>query len=472
MATYYIALTGNDTTGDGSESAPWRTWAKALSAALAGGTAAYGSGDTIQALDAGPYTEGRVGNVAKQSLTLRGAPGGTVIDASGSANDGLSWYHMWDLYDLTVHGAPNNGFEAQSSGRTARLTRCVSHSNGQVGIWTASAPNVEVYHCTVYGNGERGIDGGTGTGFRVSHALVYGNGRDGIYTSAADSLVEFSTVAFNSIGVTGGTYGIYAGTVRSCIAAFNEIAYGIRATTYDHCLAYGSHTTANFYSTPDADSLELDPIFVDGADRDLHLQASSPAVWSGAASTLGIADDLDGTPLLNPPSIGVFEFVAPGRVVANPPAFSMSVTLDGQQVGVDPWSADLSPLDFAVLSSLLTDRRAEPEDELPVDDGDRRGWWGDAYGPDGPEPFGSRLWLLHRRPANQATATLARLYAEEALAWLAADGLATAITVGAEVGPGAVVALTVSYRGTRSDSVRVLRLLVDDAGPASAGVHW
>lgn len=481
MATYYIALTGNDTTGDGSEARPFRTWAKALSVAQAGGSAAYGTGDTIQALDAGPYTEGLVGNVAKQGLTLRGVEGGTVIDASASTTYGLAWYHFWDLYDLIVHSAPYEGFVAQSGSRTGRLTRCVAYNNRLAGIWTRGAPNVEVYRCKVYDNGERGLDGGTGTGLKVSHVLAYGNGRDGIYSTAADSIVEHCTVGLNSLSNTRGTYGIYAGTVRNSIAYENEIAYGIRAATYDNCLSYAAtagstvstdrHYTANFYSTPDVDSIEADPLFVDADGRDFHLTASSPAVWTGAASTLGITTDLEGTPLAPVPSMGVYEYVANDRVIPNPPAFSMTVTLDGQQVGVDPWSEALSPLDFAVISSLLTDRRAEPEDVLPVDDGDRRGWWGDGFGAEGPEPFGSRLWLLHRATVNQETATLARLYAEEALAWLVSEGLAESVSVTAEVATGAVIALEVSYRGTRTAEGRVLRLLVDE-GAEAAPVHW
>lgn len=90
----------------------------------------------------------------------------------------------------------------------------------------------------------------------------------------------------------------------------------------------------------------------------------------------------------------------------------------------------------AVIISLFTDRLAEPGDAIPDGTADRRGWWGDMpvdaaqqdQPPSGNALTGSRLWLLDRALQTQATLNAARAYAEEALAWMVADGVASAVT--------------------------------------------
>ena len=86
----------------------------------------------------------------------------------------------------------------------------------------------------------------------------------------------------------------------------------------------------------------------------------------------------------------------------------------------------------AVTISLFTDRRAEPDDILPGGDDDRRGWWGDAYPVVEGHLIGSRLWLLSRSKATQDVVNAAKLYAEEALAWMLEDGAAGQIIVTSE----------------------------------------
>jgi phage gp46-like protein len=81
----------------------------------------------------------------------------------------------------------------------------------------------------------------------------------------------------------------------------------------------------------------------------------------------------------------------------------------------------------AVTISLFTWRRAGPDD--PVDDSDRKGWWGDCVPPEAGDKIGSRLWLLARRTLVADTFKDAQAYAEEALAWLLDDQIATAVTV-------------------------------------------
>lgn len=88
-----------------------------------------------------------------------------------------------------------------------------------------------------------------------------------------------------------------------------------------------------------------------------------------------------------------------------------------------------APLASAIIASLFTDRRA-PEGWRP-DVVDRRGWWGDAIAPDGrqAQPIGSWLWLLRNEVATPRMAEQARLYAEEALAWLVSEKVAARVTV-------------------------------------------
>lgn len=87
-------------------------------------------------------------------------------------------------------------------------------------------------------------------------------------------------------------------------------------------------------------------------------------------------------------------------------------------------------LQTAVLISLFSDRRARPDDALPGNDSDRRGWWGDTWPVVPGDQIGSRLWLLSREKDLQEVQRLARDYAREALAWLIEDGLAVAVEAG------------------------------------------
>ncbi len=83
----------------------------------------------------------------------------------------------------------------------------------------------------------------------------------------------------------------------------------------------------------------------------------------------------------------------------------------------------------AVVLSLFTDRRA-PSGWRP-EVSDRRGWWGDAVPPEGEEAeeTGSHLWLLANEVATAEIAAQARVYAEEALAWMVRDAVAARIVV-------------------------------------------
>lgn len=106
----------------------------------------------------------------------------------------------------------------------------------------------------------------------------------------------------------------------------------------------------------------------------------------------------------------------------------LTVVIDGQSVPLGLDSAE--PLVRAVIISLFTWRRANPDDELPGDM--KMGWWGDSFPTVPNDRIGSRLWLLARAKIIPETLLRAREYAEEALRWLVEDGVASRIEVEVE----------------------------------------
>jgi len=124
-----------------------------------------------------------------------------------------------------------------------------------------------------------------------------------------------------------------------------------------------------------------------------------------------------------------------------------SITVNG--VSVDLGSAQSDPLVRAVILSLFTWRRAEPDDVQPGES--RLGWCGDTLAPVVGDKFGSRLWLLARENVTPRTMQRAKEYATEALQWLIDDGACSSIAVTAErFGRNGIAMSAVLYRADRS----------------------
>jgi len=103
--------------------------------------------------------------------------------------------------------------------------------------------------------------------------------------------------------------------------------------------------------------------------------------------------------------------------------FSADIALLGADLQTD------EGLRTACIISLFSDARAAPDDELPQESADRRGWWGDAYADVPGDVTGSKLWLLARSKQTQATLNAAQNYAQTCLQWLIDDGVASSVTV-------------------------------------------
>lgn len=98
------------------------------------------------------------------------------------------------------------------------------------------------------------------------------------------------------------------------------------------------------------------------------------------------------------------------------------LTVNGKTVSA---SSQLDPLTRAVVISLFTHRRADPDDNVDVP----MGWWGDTWPVVANDRYGSKLWLLQRSKLTNALVNTVRNYLRDALKWMQEDGVVTRIDI-------------------------------------------
>ncbi|HFK5710544.1 TPA: phage GP46 family protein [Enterobacter roggenkampii] len=98
------------------------------------------------------------------------------------------------------------------------------------------------------------------------------------------------------------------------------------------------------------------------------------------------------------------------------------LTVNGKTVSA---SSQLDPLTRAVVISLFTHRRADPDDNVDVP----MGWWGDTWPVVANDRYGSKLWLLQRSKLTNALVNTVRNDLRDALQWMQEDGVVTRIDI-------------------------------------------
>lgn len=180
---------------------------------------------------------------------------------------------------------------------------------------------------------------------------------------------------------------------------------------------------------------------MDYANHDFHILATSP--YRDAGTTCTATTDPDGNPIPagSAPCIGAFEWVPSVSPVTYESEYMPDATFICTDITGAPlpgFSAyDLFPaqgdplvsLAQIVLISLFTDRVANPDDELPPGQTDRRGWFADTS----TDKLGSRLWLDEGAAVDDNTLLRNRHFVEEALAHLTRDGLATSVEIDMDI---------------------------------------
>ena len=98
------------------------------------------------------------------------------------------------------------------------------------------------------------------------------------------------------------------------------------------------------------------------------------------------------------------------------------LTVNGKTVSA---SSQLDPHTRAVVISIFTHRRADPDDNVDVP----MGWWGDTWPVVANDRYGSKLWLLQRSKLTNALVNTVRNYLRDALQWMQEDGVVTRIDI-------------------------------------------
>jgi hypothetical protein len=269
-------------------------------ATIQAGVNAASSTDEVSIL-AGVYTETDIKRVVSD-ITLKARGGRVVIDMAGAGDvAAIEPYIDWTLEGFHFKNGEGTGTAVVNGNGSTRDFDVVDcwFENCDYRCIDSTDNNGLVDRCIFFDCSGAGVHAGTKS-TNIQECLAYNMG-DTAFRSAAGGVVQHCTVADG----TGGSYGIYATTVRNCIVANCATTLaGIRAvTTYDNCCAY-NNTTADFYAAPDAESITTDPVFEVSAYT-LN-RTSSPCAGAGAVAATSTLDLL-GLPRQSPPAMGCYE---------------------------------------------------------------------------------------------------------------------------------------------------------------------
>jgi Right handed beta helix region len=243
---------------------------------------------------------------------------GEAIDMVGCHRGFISGNHFFDIIgnavqtkggssDVTIHG---NRFEdvaqrAVNAGGSTGLEyirpQSATHEGARIQIVantfrrTGSTP-VAFVGCDACVFANNTIVDPTGYVVRIlEENLERGPGADGFF---GNNIVVFSSSLLNGYSWVN----IGAGTLPETFTFANNLWFDLDGSSFDAPDIEGPITET-------ASVIQQDPLFVDLASDDFHLEQGSPAQGAGTAVPRGVLADLDGALYPDPPDLGAF--VAP-----------------------------------------------------------------------------------------------------------------------------------------------------------------
>ncbi len=223
----------------------------------------------------------------------------------------------------TVHDGGMEGIDAKGGSSYGKIFGNVVYGMKRIGLYidaySSTETDIDVYNNLIRdpnpaasGSGENGIRlgveaGGTLSNVKVFNNVVYGSKADGInissYHESSARIPTLNTISiFNNTvyGNSRGGIGIESPISISGLTIQNNIV----TNNSSYAIQVGSGVSA----TQSNNFTSGNPLFVNAAIHDFHLQSNSPAINAGIAIN-GLTTDFDGSPRTGNPDIGAYEYI-------------------------------------------------------------------------------------------------------------------------------------------------------------------